>query len=130
MSKADDIVTEVNAKGYDLDRRYYEISSVLYDYAKELEAMSDAERSVWHVARIAAEGSDWKRDEGESIAEWLERTLAKRPGEAVQPDWAIDLYSLWCEWSGGHITDRHFACDAGEIIGDKCCPSPGRSEGK
>jgi hypothetical protein len=46
----------------------------------------DSLRSLWHVVRLAAEGSDWKRDAGESLAAWAERTLAKRHSEAVQRD--------------------------------------------
>lgn len=53
-----------------------------------------------------------------------------RSTEAVQPYWVKDLYSVWCEWSGGHITDRHFAASVGEIISDKCSPTQSASEGK
>jgi hypothetical protein len=37
ISRTDEIVTEVNLKGYADDRRYYELSSVLYDRARQLE---------------------------------------------------------------------------------------------
>lgn len=65
----------------------------------------DSPRSLWHVVRLAAEVSDWKRDEGESLAEWAERTLAKRPTEADQRDAAryrwlraqehVDIAACW-----------------------------------
>ena len=38
---------------------------------------------LWTVVRRAAEGTDWKRDEGESLTAWAQRTLlAKSAGPA------------------------------------------------
>ena len=34
---------------------------------------------LWMDVRLRAEGSDWKRDQGETLYEWVWRTLGKRP---------------------------------------------------
>ena len=32
---------------------------------------------LWTVVRLAAEGSDWKRDQGETLSAWAQRRLAR-----------------------------------------------------
>lgn len=44
---------------------------------------------LWTVVRLAAEGSDWKRDSGESLTAWAQRTL-KRRSEADQRDAVLE----------------------------------------
>lgn len=34
---------------------------------------------LWTVVRLAAEGSDWKRDQGETLSAWAQRKLKASP---------------------------------------------------
>jgi hypothetical protein len=54
---------------------------------------------VLAVVRLAAEGSDWKRDSGESLASWVQRRLARSHAAPVGEDaiqqvmWAVFSYA-------------------------------------
>ena len=41
-------------------------------------ATHDELERLWMDVRLCAEGSDWKRDQGEALSEWAYRTLKKR----------------------------------------------------
>lgn len=43
-----------------------------------------AQQEVWRNVRILAEGSDWKRDDGESLAEWIWRAYRALKNAAPQ----------------------------------------------
>lgn len=74
---------------------------------------------LWTVVRLAAEGSDWKRDQGETLSAWAQRRLL-RPEARVTLAQAFDagVYA-------GHHYDgfsdiqrmkRQFLAEAGEEL--------------
>ena len=40
--------------------------------------MSSAHEDLWIAVRLAAEGSDWKRDSGETLVAWAQRKLSHK----------------------------------------------------
>lgn len=41
---------------------------------------------LWTAVRLAAEGSDWKRDQGETLTAWAQRTLRAQRAEEGRSD--------------------------------------------
>ena len=50
------------------------------------------------------------------------RQAAAMNSESRSRNWSLELYHLWAEWTGGHMSDELFAVKAGRIIGDECSP--------
>lgn len=45
---------------------------------------------LWTAVRLAAEGSDWKRDQGETLTAWAQRTLRAQRAEELPQDMSVD----------------------------------------
>jgi hypothetical protein len=59
-------------------------------------------QSLYIVVRLAAEGSDWKRDQGETLSAWAERTLRHNPEMVMVP--RSDLEWMVTRYEPGHIS--------------------------
>jgi len=51
---------------------------------------------VFVVVRLMAEGSDWKRDSGETLAQWVERTFRQKqkPSTAILEEFMKRILSI------------------------------------
>jgi hypothetical protein len=61
--------------------------------------MSNPQEDLWTAVRLMAEGSDWNRDQGETLTAWVQRRLRAPVPEARRSEWndALDKALLAVE---------------------------------
>lgn len=97
---------------------------------------------LWTVVRLAAEGSDWKRDEGEPLVGWAQRTLLKRGADVPRQQWISvkdslpdesttekDNYVLaWFDWKRPPGPRQQSGCEPAERVGGHWRPRGGNGD--